>query len=294
VNNAGHCEPGGAFRWKTKAGAHLVRQIALPEIDYVEAGVTGIETRIAHRRQLIRVQSNYWIVLDTLRGKGEHDFDFLYHFAPDAHLVVMSDEKRGEIDCRARIGNSGLQLYMFASEAVNAEAVCGQHEPIQGWASPLYGEQRASPVLKASVHGAAPVSMMSLIVPCLTRTSEPLRCHRFKSNDNHVTAIAVRDGEYDDLVVTSLEDGDLHFMDYVMRGEFFWMRTQNGSLCRLLAVNAHSFSFGGETVFESKTPLPYVQAYVWENGIVIERGEKEGKVYVRDLRNSQFQSNTSG
>ena len=75
-----------------------------------------------------------------------------------------------------------------------------------------------------------------------------------------------------------------------MRGEFFWMRLENGNLCRLLAINARFFKFGGETVFDSKEPIPYVQAYFWESGIVIERGDaNEGKVYVRDLRDRQFQ-----
>jgi hypothetical protein len=45
----------------------------------------------------------------------------------------------------------------------------------------------------------------------------------------------------------------------------------------------------GETVFESKEVIPYVQAYFWDNGILIELGEHEGKVYVRDLRDRQFQ-----
>ena len=31
--------------------------------------------------------------------------------------------------------------------------------------------------------------------------------------------------------------------------------------------------------------------HAWDNGMVIERGEEEAKVYVRDLRNRQFQSN---
>jgi hypothetical protein len=64
---------------------------------------------------------------------------------------------------------------------------------------------------------------------------------------------------------------------------------ENGNLRRLLAVNARSFKYAGETVFESREVIPYVQAYFWDNGIVIERGENEGKVYVRDLRDRQFQ-----
>jgi hypothetical protein len=66
---------------------------------------------------------------------------------------------------------------------------------------------------------------------------------------------------------------------------------QNGELHRLVAVNAHLFTYSNETVFESQQPIPYVQAYFWEDGLVIERGEREGQVYVRDLRDRQFQRN---
>jgi hypothetical protein len=100
----------------------------------------------------------------------------------------------------------------------------------------------------------------------------------------------VRDGDYDDIAVLAIEDGDLHMLDCVMRGEFFWMRMENGNLRRLLATNARFFQYGGETVFDSDQVIPYVQADFWDDGIVIERGE-QGTVYVRDLRDRQFQRN---
>ena len=108
----------------------------------------------------------------------------------------------------------------------------------------------------------------------------------------------MRIGDYDDIVVMAVDDGDLHLMDCVMCGEFFWLRTQNGNLRRLMAVNARSFRYGSETVFDSPQVVPYVQAHFWEDGIVIEKGERDsaqqvitnqGKVYVRDLRDRQIQ-----
>jgi hypothetical protein len=283
VDGMGQSEPGGTFRWKTKAPGRLRARLALPETDYIDGDVE-LRCGITHRRRLVHIGPSYWIVLDELQGRGEHDFDFLYHFAPEAQLTVLSDEK-GEIDCRARIDRAGLQMHMSVSEVVNAEAVCGQHRPIQGWTSRVYGERRASPVLKASVRGFAPVSMMTFIVP----GNEPICSRRFKANSTRTIAAAIRDGQYDDIVVMSVEDGDLHLIDFSMRGEFFWLRTENGVLRRLLAVNAHSFSYAGETIFEGNEAIPYVQAYFWENGILIERGEHEGTVYVRDLRDRQFQ-----
>jgi hypothetical protein len=197
----------------------------------------------------------------------------------------VSDEKDGEIDCRVRIKRSGLQMSMFASDVIQAEVACGQQNPVQGWASHLYGERHESPVLKASIKGTAPVSMVSFLVP----TDQPVHSRRLKGNTSHAIAAVSQNGEYDDIAVMSRTDGDLQLTDYVMRGEFFWMRTEQRSLRRLLAVNAYSFKYAGQTVFESEEMIPYVEVCFWDNGILIERGEQEGKVYVRDLRDRQFQ-----
>src|SRR5207237_8239735 len=112
---------------------------------------------ITHRRRLLYVRPNYWILLDELGGTGEHDFEFLYHFAPETQLTVWDEENRGEIECRASIDGTSLQISMYASEPMRSEAVCGQVQPIQGWTSRSYGDRRPSPVFRACVRGCAPV-----------------------------------------------------------------------------------------------------------------------------------------
>ncbi len=290
VDGESQSQPGSSFSWKRKARTRVRKHIRLAEFEYVDGehdGYLALPKPIAHRRRLIHVRPDYWIVLDDLVGRGEHQFDFLYHFASDAELFILGDEKIGDVDCRARIQESGLHLIMYGSTSIRAEAVCGQLNPIQGWASHRYGERHPSPVLRASMRGRAPVSMMTFMLPG-TASTESMR---FKADSHQVIAAMIRDGECDDIAIMCLQDGDLHLNNCVMRGEFFWMRTHNGNLQRVIAVNAQSFTFAGETVFESQQSVPYVQAYFWEDGIVIERGENEGKVYVRDLRDRQFQQN---
>ncbi len=288
VDGQSPSEPGGTFAWKRKATARLRNQLELTDIDYIDAERDSPATsakQIHFRRRVIFIRPNYWIVLDNLRGSGEHRFDFLYHFAPGAQLFIGGDESKGEVECRAEIGDTGLQMFLYGSSAMQASAICGQTDPIQGWTSQRYGAMEPSPVLCASMYEPAPVSMMSFLMP----GSEPAVSRRFNANTNRATAAAIRDGDYDDIAVMCNEDTELHLVDCVMRGEFFWMRLHNGSLQRLLAVNAHSFSYAGEMIFENSEAIPYVQAHVWDDGMVIERGEREGKVYVRDLRDRQFQ-----
>jgi len=45
----------------------------------------------------------------------------------------------------------------------------------------------------------------------------------------------------------------------------------------------------GGALFEESEPVSHVSIHLWEQGMVIERGDKEGNVYVRDLRGREFQ-----
>jgi heparinase II/III-like protein len=276
------------FAWNRMANARLRKHIVTPAIEYIDGehdGYTALPQPVTHRRRLIYIRPDYWIVLDELTGRGQHDFEFLYHFASGVELNVLGEESRGEVDCKARVGETGLQMFFYASSPLRAEAICGQTNPIQGWCSNRYGERRPSPVLRATVQEVVPVSMMSFLIPG-PRSS---RSRRFDMGDRTAIAGAIRDGNYDDIAVMSTGRSELQIIDCSMKGEFFWMRTENGALKQLFAVNATAFSYAGETVFESREPNPYVVAHFWDNGIVIERGEGEGKVYVRDLRDRQFQ-----
>jgi Heparinase II/III-like protein/Heparinase II/III N-terminus len=289
VDSASQSEATGTFAWKERATTQLRQCFSLPEIDYVDGVQNGYARKggsVIHRRRLLYIRPSYWIVLDDLHGNGIHDCDFLYHFAPETRLSILGDEKRGEIDCRAHIRDAGLQILLYASAALHVAVECGRQRPIQGWASEKYGERHPSPVLCASIREEPPVSMMSFLVPA----KEFVESRRLGTTSSHATAVAIRDGDFDDVAVTIAIDGDLSMFDCKMRGEFFWIRRENGRICRLLAVNAFSFQYGDEIVFESKQPIPYVQAHFWDSGIVIEHcPENEGKVYVRDLRDRQFQ-----
>jgi hypothetical protein len=194
-------------------------------------------------------------------------------------------------------------MFMYGSGVVQAEALCAQYEPAQGWSSHRYGQREPSPVLRATMKEQAPAAMMTFLMPGL----DPKRSRQLQARGSRSIVAVVREGDYEDIAVQSMDDAPLRLMDYSLHGEFFWIRTKNGALVQLIAVNAKSFRFAGgsalsgsnalpsvpseDAVFDSREAIPYVTAYFWENGIVIERGEHEGKTYVRDLRDRQFQRN---
>lgn len=77
---------------------------------------------------------------------------------------------------------------------------------------------------------------------------------------------------------------------YALRGEFFWLRTENGRFERAFATAAHSLHWDGEAVFESERALPGVSAGLAYGRPVIEEFETGDQTHVRHLRDHQLRA----
>jgi Heparinase II/III-like protein/Heparinase II/III N-terminus len=278
------------FSWENRARVSVLRHFATSGLEYVDGehdGYMRLRQPVMHRRRVLHVQPHYWVIFDELCGRGEHTIDFVYHFAPEARLFVVGEEETGEVECHASLKDSGLHMGIYATAPMRAEAICGQTEPIQGWTSTRYGEWKPAPVFKGSIQGAAPVTAMTFLMPGADKC---LRTRRLQASRDRALAVVVRDGEFEDLcVIAMVPSAEFRLMNFSMGGELFWIRTENGVLRQWLAINASSFSHGGQVLFREEAPVSHVMAHLWENGMVIERGGEEGTVYVRDFRDRQFQ-----
>jgi hypothetical protein len=286
VDGLDQSEMAGTFSWKRKADARVLQDFTFPGISYISGehdGYCRLRQPVTHRRRVVHIHSGYWIVIDEMRGTGEHEYEVFHHFASGARLLVFGEEAKGEVECQVRDGNSELQISLYASVPVQTDVACGQVGPIQGWSSEQYGKRRPAPVLCTGMRAAAPVGIVSLLRP--GRFMATRRIHAGGS----AIAVAARDADSEDIVVFSIEDAALQILDYKMRGEFFWLRNRKGVPTELLAVNALSFEIAGHAVLECEERRSHVRVHFWEGGMVIEQDGVEGKVYVRDLRDRQFQ-----
>jgi hypothetical protein len=218
-----------------------------------------------------------------MQGVGEHDYDVYYHFSSDARLFVFGEEAKGDAECHVRARTAELQMNFFASTPIQTDVSCGQVDPIQGWSSGRYGSKTPAPVLRVGMRAAAPVAMMSFLNPGKLMTSRRVR------TGGAAIAAAVHDGNSEDIAVLTFDDAMLRVRNFTVRGEFFWLRTSQGLLTEVLAVNALSMDVGGSTIFRYTDRISHVRVHFWDGGMVIEQDGMEGKVYVRDLRDRQFQ-----
>ncbi len=151
VDHQNQATMSGTFRWATGLPWRGTRR-AGQSVDYVEGEHRGYESLgITHRRGVAQVPGGYWLVIDELRGVGEHDFDFNFHFG------VAVDIDQVESDS-VIVRSPDLFLAMYTSAPVTADL-------IKGWMSRGYGHKQAIQSLRATFRHAAPVYAATLLVP---------------------------------------------------------------------------------------------------------------------------------
>jgi hypothetical protein len=176
---------------------------------------------VIHRRRLLYVAPESWIVVDDFRGSGEHQFDFHYHLAEDAAVSV------------------------FASQPL-------QMARIPGWISRGYGEKQACSVLRASFTGPVPAAAMTFLLPECDAAVRQLTVE----SGSGIACSYTHDG-FEDIVALSTGDGELAIAEFRMRGEFFWLRLEGGELRQVMADRASGMSRGGRSIFRRPAPGLY-------------------------------------
>ncbi len=134
------------------AHGSLLERVTTPGFDMLCGEVQSPVYEAVHTRRIFFIAGEYWLVVDSLRGRVPHTFDLRFH------LTAGAWNRCARID---RPHNSGIRT---------AELVLlfePDREPVvsHGWVSPLYGVKQAAPVVNVRSEGLAQTDFFTLIVP---------------------------------------------------------------------------------------------------------------------------------
>lgn len=246
IDGRDQAERGGTFRWNTKISCRAAIEPAPPPIEYAEAehdGYGRLPQGVTHRRRLLHIPAEYWIVLDDFRGPGNHTYDFYYHLAPD---VEVSSLERENAQLLLRSEQAGLLLCLHASRPLETEIIRGRTEPIAAWVSSGYGEKKPGATLRAAMAGQAPAAAMTF----LSLAAKDPAPRRLMVNDQDVIACCYEHNEFEDLAICSTGESEIVVADLRFQGEFIWLRMQGGVLKQLVAVRTRMLNRGGKDLLE--------------------------------------------
>ena len=118
--------------WRSDA----VRDVAVATFDGPYA---GLEAEVSHRRAVMFVKPDYYVVFDELLGEGRHIYEALFHFMPFRVLIDPATKA-------VRTGRmSAPNIEILPLVRMTPRLVCGQNEPVQGWLA-LSGQDVPAPV----------------------------------------------------------------------------------------------------------------------------------------------------
>jgi uncharacterized heparinase superfamily protein len=106
---------------------------------------------VIHRRRILFVANEYWLIEDELDADDAHRYDLRFHLTPDQQIIALDVTPSG---WHARTPRVSL---IFAGDA-NARV-----EP--GWVSAEYGVKRAAPVVTFTRDGGCRARFVTLVAP---------------------------------------------------------------------------------------------------------------------------------
>lgn len=99
-------------------------------ISQYDAGYENVpaEDGLIHKRAMVFVRPNYYLIFDRVEGNNTHDIEAFFHFMP---VRVKKDGKRIRTD---REGHKNVEIAPLSFGAsLNPRLVTGQNDPVQGW-----------------------------------------------------------------------------------------------------------------------------------------------------------------
>ncbi len=144
-----------------------------------------------HRRSVLVLEGDLWIVADRVSGTGSHEMvlhwlaaDFPYHHAG------------GRLRLDTPAGPFSIAVYDDVGTPMTSTVIAGATAPPRGWMSRYYAERSGSPSLTVERTGEVPHGLLSVLgagEPTLTRDGDTFivhhdgKHHRFRVDDGVIS-----------------------------------------------------------------------------------------------------------
>jgi hypothetical protein len=129
-------------------------------LDYFDAehdGYRRLAQSVSHRRRVLFVKPDCWLIIDDFEGSGIHRCELFFQFAAGN---VQLEGPRHAIS-RRPWGN--LDIWQL-TEPDEADIVSGREPELRGWVSLGYGERHPAPSLRFCKKAELPVRFQTVLI----------------------------------------------------------------------------------------------------------------------------------
>jgi len=124
-------------------------------------GYTRLADPVVHRRHVLKIAGNLWLVRDVALGRSEHEVEIRWHFAPGLEVQVAG-AGRVEISTAALAESSESALSLIVPEETIWQTAI---EVGRTLVSPAYGALQPAPVVRCHARVSLPAEVATVFVP---------------------------------------------------------------------------------------------------------------------------------
>lgn len=241
VDGRSSSEPGSTFGWHSRANATAEKWISQPRFDHFEGSHDGyrrLEDPVTHRRSVLFLKGDYWVIRDEADAQRVHEYDLHFHFDADVDVSVSGDGSFVE--------GQGFKLHTFGDD--------GFWQQKESWVSRVHGNKKNAAYCRYSAAGVGKQEFFTFLFPVIGESPNvsevPVDFGR---------AFVVRTGVFTDLFIFA--DNQSESTDngvFASNFRYSWARlTDSGEFPdEMLLIGGDSLSIRGIEIFAGQ-PLEF-------------------------------------
>lgn len=237
VDGRSSSEPGAPFRWQTQAGTVMNRWVTHARFDFLDArhdGWARIVPQSVHRRQVLFVRGECWLIRDRMPPAPGHVVESRLHFDPSLDVGL----RQGQI-ALGSAGGGHAHGWIVTAGTAGAPVL----EPCE--VSDAYGSVRPATRAVVKLEAGAEADLVTLVLPLGT-------------TESRVETVEVSGGAAFRVHRPSCVDwiiaGPLRGAEVGVSTDFAWawVRTcpASGDVLDYLAVDGSSLSINGRSIVQ--------------------------------------------
>jgi asparagine synthase (glutamine-hydrolysing) len=155
--------------------------------------------RVVHKRSLLFVPDDLWVVVDELRGVGVHDGRLHWLAGPFPHAV---EGDRGSVSLDTPSGEFRIAVMDSRGTPIPVDVARGQDDPPRGWQARYYGEKQPVPSIVARRNSLVPFTFVTLLTAGESEATVNQRTWLIR-NGPRLLHFRLADGTIEDISVNS-------------------------------------------------------------------------------------------
>lgn len=152
IDGMSSSEPGNPFNWKTRARSARESWISSDRFDYFSGshdGYTRLAEPVTHRRSILFLKNDYWIIRDMAETVGQHSYSLNFHFDSGIRSHIGGD--------KTWIGGDDHRIYTFGDN--------GGWEAKESWISKNHANRENAPLMRFVSKGVGTQEFVTFILP---------------------------------------------------------------------------------------------------------------------------------